>query len=174
MNATNPSNPYAPPTAEVRDTSETDTVEPADRGTRLGAAVVDFLIGVVVAAPLLFTAVLGGLNWREPSSYAPAVLGVGGGVSFLLGLVWLVYTIYLVNKNGQTVGKKLLGIKVVRSDGSRASLGRIFWLRNVVNAIPGLLPVVGYLYNLADALFIFGADRQCLHDKIADTIVVRA
>ena len=60
------------------------------------------------------------------------------------------------------------------ADGSRASVGRIFWLRNVVNTLITLIPLVGWLYNLVDALFIFTDRRQCLHDKIADTIVVDA
>jgi uncharacterized RDD family membrane protein YckC len=64
----------------------------------------------------------------------------------------------------------MLGIKVVRTDGSPASLGRIFWLRNVVNGLMGLLP----LYQFIDWLFIFGESRQCLHDKLADTMVVKA
>ena len=58
----------------------------------------------------------------------------------------------------------------MRRDGSPASLGRIFWLRNVVNTILGIIP----LYGIIDVLFIFGEARQCLHDKIADTIVVKA
>jgi len=76
----------------------------------------------------------------------------------------------LFARNGQTIAKKIVGIKVVRSDGSPASLGRIFWLRNVVNGLLGIIP----LYGLIDILFIFGEQRQCLHDKIADTIVVKA
>ena len=72
--------------------------------------------------------------------------------------------------NGQSIGKKLLGIKVVRTDGSPASLGRLIWLRNVVNGLIGIIP----LYGIIDALFIFGESRQCLHDKIADTIVIKA
>jgi uncharacterized RDD family membrane protein YckC len=83
-------------------------------------------------------------------------------------------TIWLVKRNGQTIGKKLLGIKVVRSNGARASLGRIFWLRNFVNGIPASIPLIGMLYTLVDHLLIFGEPRQCLHDKIADTIVVNA
>jgi uncharacterized RDD family membrane protein YckC len=63
---------------------------------------------------------------------------------------------------------------VVRKDGRKAGIGRIFWLRNVVNALPGFVPIVGPVYGLVDALLIFGEARQCIHDKIADTIVIRA
>jgi uncharacterized RDD family membrane protein YckC len=79
-----------------------------------------------------------------------------------------------VKRNGQTIAKKWLGIKVVRSDGSPASVGRIFWLRNVVNAIPGFIPLLGAVYSLVDHCLIFGERRRCLHDLIADTQVVMA
>ena len=68
------------------------------------------------------------------------------------------------------MAKRMLEIRVVRSDGSQASLGRIFWLRNVVNCLLGIIP----LYSIIDLLFIFGERRQCIHDLIADTIVVKA
>jgi uncharacterized RDD family membrane protein YckC len=35
-----------------------------------------------------------------------------------------------------------------------------------------MIPVVGRLINLVDPLLIFGKERRCLHDLIADTIVV--
>jgi uncharacterized RDD family membrane protein YckC len=76
----------------------------------------------------------------------------------------------LVARYGQTMGKRLLEMRVVRSDGSQAPLRRIFWLRNVVNALLGIIP----LYSIIDVLLIFGVRRQCIHDSIADTIVVRA
>jgi uncharacterized RDD family membrane protein YckC len=84
--------------------------------------------------------------------------------------VWAWLTIRYVLANGQSIGKRITGIKITRTDGSRASLGRIFWLRNVVNGLLSLIP----LYGLIDALFIFAETRQCLHDKIADTIVINA
>jgi uncharacterized RDD family membrane protein YckC len=90
----------------------------------------------------------------------------------LIAFAWL--NILFVSRNGQSIAKKLMGIKVVRSDGSKASLGRIFWLRNAVNILIGIIPLLGSLYGLVDALLIFGAPRQCVHDKIADTIVVDA
>ncbi len=78
-------------------------------------------------------------------------------------------TFKYVARNGQSIAKKMLQIKVVRRDGSRASVSRIFWLRNVVNGLLGIIPI----YAVIDALFIFGETRQCLHDKIADTIVIK-
>ena len=84
---------------------------------------------------------------------------------------WAWITALLVARYGQTIAKRMLDIKVARSDGSQASLGRIFWLRNVVgNVLLGMIP----LYFLVDHLFIFGERRQCIHDLIADTIVVKA
>jgi uncharacterized RDD family membrane protein YckC len=58
----------------------------------------------------------------------------------------------------------------VRRDGSPVSVWRVLWLRNVVNMIIGLVP----LYGLIDSLFIFGEARRCIHDHLADTIVIKA
>ena len=172
----NAPNPYAPPRAAVDDVVSSDVTELAGRGTRLGAAIVDGLIaGAVIYGPLMLTGDLSSSMARAIASQNPMLfyggfMGAGGAIA-LVGCVILIWvTIVLVSRNGQTIGKKLLNIKVVRSDGSKATLARIFWLRNVVNTLIGIIP----LYTLVDHLFIFGEKRQCLHDKIADTIVVRA
>jgi uncharacterized RDD family membrane protein YckC len=170
--APNQPNPYAPPQAQVSDANDRDAqAELAGRGERLGAAILDSIIGLVVALPLII-----GMDWNAVAAgnYAAAFSAVGLGVTGLLSLVYIAITIYLVHKNGQTIAKRMIGIKVVRSDRSRASLARIFWLRNVVNMIPSVIPYVGNVYGLVDAVFIFGDSRQCIHDKIADTIVVKA
>lgn len=174
MNTVSPNqpNPYAPPQADVGDATEHDAqAELAGRGERLGAYLVDLVIGIVLSVPLLvamdWDAALAG-NWEGALSVTGLML------TGLLTLILIAVTIYLVHKNGQTIGKKVVGIKVVRTDRSRASLGRIFWLRNFVNALPGMIPYVGGLYNLVDTLFIFSESRQCIHDKIADTVVVKA
>jgi uncharacterized RDD family membrane protein YckC len=131
------------------------------------------IAALIIYVPALLvggaSAVMSGANDPMALIYGPV------GIAVLIGaIVWGVITFVLVKRNSQTIGKKLVGIKVVRSDGSPASLGRIFWLRNVVNGIPTAIPVVGTIYTLVDHLFIFSEARQCLHDKIADTIVVRA
>ncbi len=163
------SNPYAPPQAVVLDIADpgTQTV-PAERATRLGAAILDGLIFMVmVYIPIIFTAAAVGAAGEETVSLALVI----GGLLTLIGLVaWAWLTIRFVLRNGQTIGKKVTGIKVVRSDGTPVSLSRIFWLRNVVNGIISIIP----FYGLIEVLFIFSESRQCLHDKMADTIVIRA
>lgn len=172
-------NPYAPPQAEVSDAPEEVTVEHASRGSRFLGASVDGLIGMLVAAPLVMAIIppyiraLGDPTVLQ-SQLNFATIGAAAAASAALWLIWIVVTILFVVRNSQTIGKKVVGIKVARSDGTRASLGRIFWLRNAVNALPSLVPILGYFYMLADHLFIFGSKRQCLHDKIADTIVIKA
>jgi len=166
-------NPYAPPKAVVGEVVD-DAALLASRGSRLGAAVLDGVIGLLLFSPVIVAVGFDLSAYASTDALTAAMLGSAGIVTLLLSLAWIAVTIMLVQKNGQTIAKKMLGIKVVRSDGSKASLGRIFWLRNVVNALPAMIPVIGKLYQLIDPLFIFGAKQQCVHDKIADTIVVRA
>ncbi len=47
-------------------------------------------------------------------------------------------------------------------------------LRYLPTQVIVAIPVVGALYALVDALFIFGAEQRCLHDLIAGTKVVLA
>jgi uncharacterized RDD family membrane protein YckC len=167
----NPQNPYAPPTAAVADiVSGAGPGELAERASRLGAVIVDSIILLVAYLPSIIVAV----RHFDPQRGLRNFLNEGMYFTGCLVLVWVVITCVLVARHGQTIGKRLIGIRVVRSNGEKASFWRIFLLRNVVNAIPGLIPIVSYIYGLVDALFIFGESRQCLHDKIADTIVVKA
>jgi uncharacterized RDD family membrane protein YckC len=176
-------NPYAPPKAEVQDIVAADSGELAGRFIRLVAYIVDLLIiGLAVGLPVGITAGFAapsrGIGGGAGGSHVPFAMrdffGLAGLIAFIALIVWIIVTIRFVHLHGQTIGKRILGIKVVRKNGSRASLGRIFWLRNIVNGLPGMIPFFGDLYLLADHLVIFGEARQCLHDKIADTIVVKA
>lgn len=180
-------NRYAAPQAEVEDVKDDSEVgELAGRGERLGASLLDGLIyGVAVWVPMLVGFGFGGFRMLmemirhggqtsggETFNWASMFTGFAfSGIGFLIVLG---INLYFVIKNRQTIGKKLLSIKVVRSDGSQVSIARLFWLRNVVAGLPGGIPYVGYLYSLARYLWIFGEERRCIHDYIADTIVVKA
>jgi uncharacterized RDD family membrane protein YckC len=166
-------NPYAPPHAVVA-----DIIDPAagillaDRGTRLGASILDGMIFMLmVYAPLIVGALLSaGTQTASSETDSEAALGIGMVLALIGFLVWLGINITFMKNNGQSIGKKACAIKVVRRDGSPASLSRLIWLRNVVNIFLGVIP----LYGVIDALFIFGNARRCVHDHLADTIVVKA
>jgi len=168
-------NPYAPPQAVVQDIADPGVgFVLAERGTRLGAAILDSIIFVVMVYLPIFVAAFASGALQATSAEAPEVppmLGVVMLVVAVIGLiVWLGITIKFMLANGQSIGKKICGIKVVRRDGARVSLSRLIWLRNVVNGLLGLIP----LYGIIDSLVIFGEARRCLHDHIADTIVINA
>ncbi len=169
----NTPNPYAPPRAAVRDVADPDApAARADRATRLVAAILDGIIfaGMVYLPMLMGVGMRGAASLVQGRMNPAEFFGLGSLLALAGFIAWCWLTILFVTRNGQSIAKKVLGIKVVRSDGSPASLGRIFWLRNFVNTLLSVVP----FYGLVDALLIFGEQRQCVHDKIADTIVVKA
>jgi uncharacterized RDD family membrane protein YckC len=155
----------------------------AERGARLLAASIDELIVLGAFLPMLFGAIptyaalldvgTGSASFDTGSIVSAMLTGPGTKITVVALLVWVGITAWLVAANGQSIGKRLVGIKVVRTDGSRASLARIFLLRNVVSSLPNLLPYLGWIYLFADPLLIYQDSRRCIHDMIADTIVVR-
>jgi uncharacterized RDD family membrane protein YckC len=167
-------NPYAPPLAGVDDIAESEAFAvPADRGTRLGAAILDSVVFMVaVYLPLMVTLFsMARIETNPEDADQFESVAVGAAVAGLIGLViWGWFTLKFMARNSQSIAKKWLRIKVVRADGSRVSLGRLIMLRNVLVWILSMIP----LFSVIDALFIFSESRQCIHDKIADTIVIKA
>ena len=170
MSSASDENRFAPPLAHVEDVAEGPGVL-AGRWTRLGATLID-----AVVAGLAF----GLIALVSPFNvFKPAATSSGVWVLMLQNLVigfilFLLIHGYLIATRGQTVGKALLKIRIVRSDGSPASFGRIVGLRYLTTSVLASIPVIGTVYGLLDVLLIFRASRRCLHDNIADTIVVTA
>jgi len=102
---------------------------------------------------------------------------VAGGFAMLavgLLVVFVVQT-WLLTTRGQTIGKRMLGIRIVRyRDGSPAGFVHAVLLRSWLINLIGLVPTVGNYFPFLDLGFIFGPERRCLHDLIADTKVVVA
>jgi uncharacterized RDD family membrane protein YckC len=164
------SNPYAQPLGTLRD-APVEGVELADRGTRLVAAILDGVIaGIMIYLPALLLMIVNGTFDQPQGDVDFEMLAVPIFLCVMGFIAWAWITALLVARFGQTMAKRMLEIKVVRTDGTPASLGRIFLLRNVVNWLLGIIP----LYALIDVLFIFGERRQCIHDRLADTIVIKA
>ena len=79
----------------------------------------------------------------------------------------IAYAVFFTGYCGQTPGKMALRIKVIRTDGSQPSYGRAA-LREVLGKfVSSILLGIGYL------MVIFDSQKQGLHDKIADTYVIK-
>lgn len=89
------------------------------------------------------------------------------GHRILYGFVLLVYYAFMESSQYQaTLGKMALGIKVVDQNNERISLGRAV-LRNLSKYLSYLILCIGYI------MIIFDERKQGLHDKIADTFIVK-
>lgn len=132
--------------------------------SRLIAFVVDaVLIGVVLGVVLgVVGAVLGGLLGRTGGLLTGLLAPLGG-------LAVLVYFIYMEGAYGQTIGKRLMGVVVVKDDGSDCDM-RASAIRNVVRIVDAL-PTL-YIVGLA-VMFLVGDDRQRVGDILANTLVVK-
>ena len=152
---------YKPPQAELAE-PVTARHELAERGTRLVAWIVDGLLiapGFVPMIPAL-------AENSEPGIAAIAFLGIWTIALLVINLVF-------ISQTGQMIAKRWFKIRVVRADGSPISVGRYVGLRVIPIQLGSAIPILGNLVALANALAIFRESRKCLHDEIADTIVVK-
>jgi uncharacterized RDD family membrane protein YckC len=161
-------NPYAAPQSPLAAQPPSLRQEPAGRAIRLGAVLIDNVLFTIAFLPGYL------LLLEEMPVDTASILQWIAPVTGLLGLGLLGYNLWLLHRQGQTLAKSWLGIRIVRADGSRSGLGRIFWLRYFFPTLIGAIPCVGGIFSLVDALFIFADDRRCLHDHMADTMVVLA
>ena len=135
--------------------------ETAGRSTRLAAVLLD----AVLALPLLAIA----QEWGNANTETVDPVGVTALAGF--SVLANVQT-YLLATSGQTIGKRVMQIRIVDArTGRYPGWVRLVILRTYVN---GLFSAVSFgLYGLVDGLFIFRGDRRTLHDRLARTRVDR-
>lgn len=178
----NPSinNPYAAPKTSPEIPSEPDPlfqIVLASRWLRLGATLIDgvILIALIfaIAIPLAFF----GFDMESSSStdlFEP-FSGLGNNfiselIDIALGvIIYLAVNGYFMVKSGQTIGKKALGIQVVSRQTHQLLVpGMIIGMRFVLTTLLSYVPI----FPLIDALFIFSAEKRCVHDHMAGSIVI--
>ncbi len=151
--------------AALADVLDADDRPLADAGTRLIARIIDGLTVLLAFIPALVLGAVGSVLGGEDLAGPLAIAGLVAGAIALL-----VVQLRLLAAEGQTIGKRAMKIRIVDlEDGLHPGFARVFWMREVVNAlIGGVVP----LYGLVDALFVFRDDRRCIHDLLAKTVVV--
>jgi uncharacterized RDD family membrane protein YckC len=142
----------------------------ASRGKRLTAAVVDififFPLVVIVAQPL------GLINISDPAKMQDFNLDQSIKLFIIGQVLFLLVQGYLLHTQGQTIGKKLLKIRIVSLDDKLLGIGQLYFVRYLTFSLIAQIPIIGALIGIVNVLFIFGQDRRCLHDRLAGTKVI--
>lgn len=178
----------APPTGTVT----VDTLPLAGRGIRLLARAIDWAIeiactvpGLLVLGPDFMRLISSAMQGHEPNFAELDAQRVALGGLLLMGgwLLQLAVQVWLLSTRGQSIGKVLTRIRVVRVDESKAGFVHAWLAREAlvtfIGIVLGLLPFVGPIllrpgFHITDWCFIFRDDQRCLHDLIAGTKVVQA
>ena len=148
----------------------------AGRGARLGAFLIDNFLLLLSTSPLIIAAI------KEAAARDDYMLGFNDIVTIAAGmglwmLGWLALTIvqiWMLSTRGQTIGKWLIRIRIVRfRNGRNPGFVRAFLVRSLLPDIICSIPKLGGVLKLVDICFIFRADHRCVHDFAADTVVVK-
>ena len=160
---------YAPPQAHVEDVVvEQDETALAGRGARLVAVVIDLLILSVEMGLLSAVTPFDPLSDKNAGTWTSLLIN-----TVVSSTLFIVVQGYFLATRAQTLGKMAMKIRIARPDGTAASIGRIVGLRYGVSVLINLVPFLGLIWGLIDCLSIFRQSRRCLHDNIADTVVLK-
>ncbi|WP_261817278.1 RDD family protein [Vibrio gallicus] len=144
----------------------------ASRRSRFSAWLIDTLIILLFTVPLMYF--MDGFDGLAQDPQVPP--------SFEYEIIMFVFTFScycainwkLLKASGQTVGKKLLKIKVVNTDGSPISVQQLIFKRYLFMTVLYYIPIIGALLGTANFLMIFGKQKLALHDRVAKTKVMNA
>lgn len=182
-----PDQPYQPEPEEIPGVPEPAPVEvpaagvgsPADLGTRFLARLIDgILITIVISVilvPLIIGAIFAGASGFNP--FGTGFTGSGIVTSVLSAAIWVGYFAFMESRNGQTVGKMVMGLKTVGPDGGNPTMEQAL-KRNGWLAL-AIVPIIGGLAQLALAIYIAvtinsSATNTGWHDEFAGgTSVIR-
>ncbi|HBI04534.1 MAG TPA: RDD family protein [Paenibacillaceae bacterium] len=144
---------------------------PAGFWIRLGAAILD---GIIVGIPLaILLTLLGGGGSVEEMIQSngvvdPAQLQQYLTANGIISLISLLYGLLLPTLwNGYTLGKRIVGIHIVKANGDKVSFGTML-MRNIVGGIVELIALWGLVSLI---MIIARKDKRTLHDLVAGTQV---
>lgn len=131
---------------------------------RILAAIIDYIILGFLSLAILGTSIAPGLA-------AKSLTTIFGGIImalFLIIILWIFYGIVLETWRGQTIGKMIMGIIVVKESGEPCTFVAAL-LRNVFRIIDSS----GGSYTLGFIAIALTEKRQRIGDRLANTVVVR-
>jgi uncharacterized RDD family membrane protein YckC len=139
--------------------------EVASVGERILARLLDGVLfaGYFLLAAFIVSKILSGMDWRTQAE-------MGTLLYILIFIPIATYTLWCESFfNGKTFGKMILGLKVVKTDGSPAGIGD-FAFRWILRVLEGEVAV---FTALALPVAIISNRGQRIGDMVAGTIVIR-
>lgn len=170
-------------------------VELASPWERIGAYMLNNVFNFIAMIPAIAGLIMGAAKANDQGLTEEALIAaMFGNAWFWLGL--LVYfafgawQIYLMSKYGQSLGKKLLNLRVIRTNGDDAGFVNVVLLREVVyqvglSVVAGIFGVMGDVGSILGSLAQLGvgiaclvmlfahSERRTIQDLIADTVVIK-
>ena len=135
----------------------------ASIGKRWAALIVDRMLFILIGVALIVGCIAVTPEKPDDPRFLAILLAV-----IVTYLAYVTYDAVMVIRGGQTLGKRLLKIRVVRADGEPVRPGQA-WGRAVTRGVAvHVLTFVNYVPSLVTR------ERTCLHDLLAGTRVVNA
>lgn len=166
-------NPYTSPTTDPTVVSPVSgQLQLATPSDRFLGAFIDGLVGFAISIPfwgvLFLTGVIRDMDDIETINIGYTVLFTIFYFIVFISIQWK-----FLNATGQTIGKKVAKTRIVTMDGKKPPIGDLVGKRYAFVSVISIIPVVGGVLSLVDALMVFKSDRRCLHDLVAGTQVVK-
>lgn len=160
----------------------------AARWKRLLGYLADSLILIGPGVLMLFPAIVRVTDYMPDAGSLPDILPFMPEfwIARLFSFGLLLIQATLLVERGQTLGKMILGTRIVTLDDRHPRWWRLLLVRPAILVIVGLRPDLQWpdevwsqalryalgLLGLVNALYIFGLDRRTLHDRLAGTRVI--
>lgn len=151
---------------------------------RVGAVLIDGLVlapvNIVIVASLHLYTFTHETNANGTSTSQVQVHNV-----WVPALVYLLYAVVLLSRrgahNGQTLGKQILGLRVIRNDGEPVDIKTALVREGLVKTLPGIVGGISLLVGVASTSFTLldylwplrDRENRAIHDLVAETHVVQ-
>ncbi|MPZ47820.1 MAG: RDD family protein [Dehalococcoidia bacterium] len=131
-------------------------------GPRIVAGIIDV---VILGILFVIMSMLFGDSESDSSSFSVNLSGLPG---LIYGVLAFGYYMVLEATSGQTLGKKIMGLRVVSLEGEMS------WGKSAIRTILRIIDGLPFLYLLGVILIAASKKNQRLGDMAAGTIVTRA
>lgn len=147
---------------ETKDLYQTTPIQNrnyAGFGSRFVAHIID---GAILSVGLGILSWITGIQFN--SGIVEIIYSPGGWLSFFLVMAYFIY--FESGPKQATIGKSIMGLKVVKQNGTKMTSGDAF-VRYLGKMVSAIIFMIGFI------MVFFDDQKKSLHDRIASTFVIK-